>query len=139
MILKSNSAEETFYIGESLGQACSGGEIFLLSGNLGAGKTCLLQGLAHGLGVKGKVNSPTFNIMKIYKTNKDNIKSFCHIDAYRLKSGLDLENIGFDDYIRPDYVIAIEWAEIVKDIWPREKIMIEISNYKEGRKIKISR
>lgn len=139
MILISASAEETCYIGKSLGEACSGGEIFLLSGDLGAGKTCLIQGLAQGLGVKGKVNSPTFNIMKIYKPKKEGIKTFCHIDAYRLKSGKDLENIGFDDYLKPDSVIAIEWSEIVKDIWPRKKIIINISNYKEGRKIKISR
>lgn len=139
MILFSESAEETFHVGESLAAACEGGEIFLLSGDLGAGKTCLLQGLAKGLGVKGKVNSPTFNIMKVYKIKKEGIKIFCHIDAYRLKTGADLENIGFDDYLNKDTIVAIEWAEIVKDIWPKKRIKIDISNYKNGRKIKISR
>lgn len=139
MILFSQSAEETFQIGESLGAACEGGEVFLLSGDLGAGKTCLLQGLAKGLGVKGKVNSPTFNIMRVYKAKKEGIKTFCHIDAYRLKTGADLENIGFDDYLKQDCVIAIEWAEIVKDIWPKKRIKVDISYHKEGRKIKISR
>lgn len=139
MILISHSAEETFLIGQKIGESCSGGEVFLLSGDLGAGKTCLTQGLASGLGIKRRVNSPTFNIMKIYNIKNKDIKMLCHIDAYRLKSGFDLTNIGFDDYLHKDVVIVIEWAELVKDIWPKERIRIEIKNIKEGRQIKISR
>ena len=89
--IKTTSPEETFSFGEELGKSCHGGEVILLLGNLGAGKTCLTQGIARGLGVRGKVNSPTFNIMKIYKIK---IGTLCHIDAYRLNSGLDLEKIG---------------------------------------------
>lgn len=134
--LITNSPEETFLYGEKLGKTCQGGEVILLSGNLGAGKTCLTQGIAKGLGVKGKVNSPTFNIMKIYKIK---IGTLCHIDAYRLTSGHDLRMIGIDDYLgKKDTVVVIEWAEKVKSIWPKNKIKIEIKNIKDGRKIKVS-
>ena len=98
-----NSAEETIELGKRIGSTCLGGEVFLLLGDLGAGKTCLSQGIAQGLGIKTKVNSPTFNIMKIYRGKK---LSLCHIDAYRLNSGHDLTMIGFDDYLdRKDFVL----------------------------------
>jgi tRNA threonylcarbamoyladenosine biosynthesis protein TsaE len=131
-----HSPEETFSLGEKTAKTCQGGEAILLLGNLGAGKTCFTQGLAKGLGVKGKVNSPTFNLMKIYKTK---IGLLCHIDAYRLNSGRDLEMIGLEDYLgKKDTVVVIEWAERVKEIWPKNKIKIQFKNVKEGRKIKIS-
>ena len=130
-----NNSEETMALGENLGKTCQGGEVILLLGNLGAGKTCFTQGIARGLGVRGKVNSPTFNLMKVYK-----IKSgvLCHIDAYRLNSGNDLIAIGLDDYLgKKDAIVVIEWAERVKDIWPKDKIKIEFKNLKDSRKIKI--
>lgn len=131
-----NSPGETFAFGENLGKTCQGGEVILLLGNLGAGKTCLTQGIAKGLGVKGKVSSPTFNIMKIYKIKKGVL---CHIDAYRLNTGSDLEKIGIDDYLgKKDAVVVIEWAERVKEIWPKTKMKIEISNVGDSRKIKVS-
>ena len=131
-----NTPEETFAFGEKLGKNCQGGEVFLLSGDLGAGKTCLTQGLARGLGVKGKVNSPTFNIMKIYKIKIGNL---CHIDAYRLNSGNDLRMIGLDDYLgKSDTVVVIEWAEKVKSVWPENRIQIKIKNIAESRKIEIT-
>ena len=130
-----HSAEETFFLGEDIAKICHGGEVILLLGDLGAGKTCFTQGLARGLGVKGKVNSPTFNLMKIYKIKTGVL---CHIDAYRLNSGNDLIAIGLDDYLgKKDAVVVIEWAERVKDIWPKNKIKIEIKNIIGGRKIKI--
>jgi tRNA threonylcarbamoyladenosine biosynthesis protein TsaE len=130
-----NSSEETFSLGKDFGKNCLGGEVILLLGDLGAGKTCFTQGLAIGLGIKTKVNSPTFNLMKIYKTKT---LTLCHIDAYRLNSGHDLLMIGVDDYLgKKDAVVVIEWAEKVKDIWPQNKIKIELKNFKNGRKIKI--
>ncbi len=132
---KTSNAEETISLGKEIGASCVGGEVFLLLGDLGAGKTCLSQGIAKGLGVKTKVNSPTFNIMKIYEGKK---LSLCHIDAYRLDSGHDLTMIGLDDYLnRKNLVVIIEWAEKVKDIWPKKKIKIEIKTIKDGRQIKV--
>ncbi len=118
------SIEETASLGFSIGQACRGGEVFLLNGDLGAGKTSFLQGLGAGLGIKDKINSPTFNILKIYKGKGLN---FCHIDAYRLNSGQDLENIGLSDYLNDKKTItAIEWADRVKSAWPNSFIKIDM-------------
>jgi tRNA threonylcarbamoyladenosine biosynthesis protein TsaE len=136
IITKTESA--TFKLGEKFGRQCVGGEVFLLIGDLGAGKTKLLQGLAAGLGVKSKVNSPTFNILKIYqiasrKDSKSRTKAFCHIDAYRLKAGADLISLGVEEYFNsPETVIAIEWADKVKDIWPRGAQVIRLRALSEG-------
>lgn len=109
---------ETFKLGEAEGKNCSGGEIYLLCGELGAGKTKFTQGLATGLGVKEKVNSPTFNILKIYSA-VGRVKTLCHIDAYRLSSEKDLEALGAGEFFAAaDTVTVIEWAEKVKKIWP---------------------
>ncbi|NCN99714.1 tRNA (adenosine(37)-N6)-threonylcarbamoyltransferase complex ATPase subunit type 1 TsaE [Candidatus Falkowbacteria bacterium] len=117
--------DETFAWGESLGKKCQGGEVFLLFGDLGVGKTKLLQGLAKGLGVKGIVNSPTFNILKIYHAQV--VKEFCHVDAYRLNSADDLESLGIQEFFdSKETVTAIEWAEKVKKIWPQGAKQIRI-------------
>ncbi|MCX6795008.1 MAG: tRNA (adenosine(37)-N6)-threonylcarbamoyltransferase complex ATPase subunit type 1 TsaE [Candidatus Falkowbacteria bacterium] len=122
---------ETFNLGQKLGEKCRGGEVFALIGELGAGKTKLLQGLAQGLGVKAKVNSPTFNIMKVYPIKRADanrkLKIFCHIDAYRLKSAQDLISLGVEEFFNsPDTVTAIEWGEKVKEIWPKKATVIKI-------------
>lgn len=137
----SNSLEETKSLGESLAKELQGGDLLLLFGNLGAGKTSFLQGLAQGLGVGDKVNSPTFNILKIYKTKKnEKVKKFCHIDAYRLESGADLKNIAVDEILNEDKTVtAIEWAEKVEDILPQNFIRIDIKAINENtREILIS-
>jgi len=142
----SHSEKETKDLGRRLGRACCGGEIFALSGDLGVGKTKFIQGLAAGLGIKRRVNSPTFNIWKIYKIRnnrvavKNPVKIFCHLDAYRLGSAKDLISLGVEEYFfRPDTVVAIEWAERVRGIWPKgtKTITIERRSSKErGIKIK---
>jgi len=121
-----NSEKETFEFGSKLGQACRGGEVFALFGDLGAGKTKLLQGLAEGLGIITKVNSPTFNILKVYNSIKTKI-IFCHIDAYRLRSGQDLLDLGIDEYFNSEKAItAIEWGEKILDILPKNSRIIKI-------------
>lgn len=136
----SKSVEETKLLGHSLAQELRGGDILLLSGNLGAGKTSFLQGLAQGLGVIDKVNSPTFNILKLYKIkNNGNIKQFCHIDAYRLESGDDLKNLAIDEiFSDKTTVTAIEWAEKVESVFPVKYIKIEISAINEDERMIIT-
>lgn len=122
-----NNQANTKSFGEAIGRACYGGEVFALSGDLGAGKTTFLQGLAKGLGVVIPVNSPTFNILKIYKTKKGSlVKSFCHIDAYRLRSAKDLEALGIVEFLADKkMVVAVEWAEKVKGVFPKKTIRIK--------------
>ena len=91
----------------------------LLSGELGAGKTSLIKGLAVGLGVKKEITSPTFTLMNVYevKSLKSKVKSLVHIDTYRLKDEKELVEIGVEDYLgRPDTICAIEWPEKIKNI-----------------------
>ena len=128
---------ETFNLGRELGKKCRGGEIFILNGDLGAGKTRLVQGLAQGLGVKAKVNSPTFNIIKVYSikgaVGNKRAKVFCHIDTYRLRSVHDLIFLGVEEFFSdPGTVTAIEWGEKVKEIWPKRAVVINIKMLDEN-------
>jgi tRNA threonylcarbamoyladenosine biosynthesis protein TsaE len=129
---------ETIGLGKDFALKCSGGEILALSGPLGSGKTSLAQGLALGFNIRSKVNSPTFNIVKVYPVKKNKrIKEFIHIDAYRLKSSQELIALGINDYfISNDNVIIIEWAEKVKDILPNKARIIKL-NYYEDKKQRI--
>jgi len=139
-IITTQSAKASFTLGKKIGSKLSGGEVLALNGDLGSGKTTFLQGLAEGFGVLAKVNSPTFNILTIYKTKKElAVKQFCHIDAYRLNSANELINLGFNDLLsREDTVIAIEWADKVKSILPRRRINIDFKHKtNNSREIKI--
>lgn len=129
-----NSEKETFAFGLSLGRLCRGGEIFALCGDLGAGKTKLVQGLAKGLGVKSRITSPTFNILKVYKI-AGKIKNFYHIDAYRLRSEKDLDALGAQElFAESDAVMAVEWADRVKKIWPKRARIIKMRSLSESRR-----
>lgn len=133
-----NSAKETLALGEKLAKRYHGGTVLALYGDLGAGKTCLTQGLARGWKAVGRVNSPTFNIMKLYRLRQGNAKQLCHIDAYRLNSGEDLRAIGFEDYLRDkNNIIVVEWPEKVEDILPEWTIKIYLKSRLGGREITI--
>lgn len=124
-IITQNEAK-TRKLGQELAQKISGGEVIALEGDLGAGKTVLVQGLAKGLGIKKTVNSPTFVLMKNYqlKLKKGKIKQLCHVDCYRLDDPEELLAIGINDYLeRPDTVCVIEWADKIKKILPKKQII----------------
>lgn len=114
--------------------------VIALSGDLGSGKTNFIQGLAQGLGVKESVLSPTFVIQKDFSLALKNYRNFYHIDAYRLKNPEELLELGFNDLIKnPKNIIAIEWADKVKDILPNNIISINFENLGEyKRKLTIS-
>jgi tRNA threonylcarbamoyladenosine biosynthesis protein TsaE len=115
--------------------------IVCLSGDLGTGKTTFSQYLARELGVKRKVNSPTFVIMKRYLLKNSNFKNLLHIDAYRLKNEKELLVLGWKKIIEnPGNLILIEWPENIKKVLPKKYHKIEISHTKEGhRKFKIKK
>ncbi|MDO8743400.1 MAG: tRNA (adenosine(37)-N6)-threonylcarbamoyltransferase complex ATPase subunit type 1 TsaE [Candidatus Azambacteria bacterium] len=92
--------------------------VLALVGNLGGGKTCFLQGFAKGLGIKEKILSPTFIIMKRFGT-------FYHFDCYRIQKAKDILDLGFKKIINnPKNIVAIEWADKIKSLLPKERIMI---------------
>lgn len=136
-----SSEKQTFGLGEKIGRKLKGGEIIGLIGNLGAGKTVFVKGLADGLGIKNKITSPTFVLMKVYKTQNSKLKipnsKLIHIDAYRLKSGKEISAIGAEEYFNsPDSVVIIEWADRIKEILPKNVKFVKIIN-KGGNKRKI--
>ena len=130
----SHSAEETMALGKAISDLAKPGSTFCLTGDLGAGKTTLVRGIARGLNIKSVVQSPTFNIMKIYF---DGIKPLIHIDAYRLA---DVNtDIGLDEYIGYETgLTVIEWPDFIKELIPETAITVNIINLGENqRKITI--
>lgn len=127
----SNSEKNTFLFGKQLAKKLKGGDVIVLSGNLGAGKTILTKGIAQSLGINKIINSPTFTIMKIYPLQIANKKlqaeKLVHIDCYRITDENDLLDIGADQYIgKKDSVVIIEWGEKVKKILPLSTKFITI-------------
>lgn len=122
-----HNAEETMALGEKLSRVLPNGISLLMTGDLGAGKTTFVRGIARGLQIKDVVQSPTFNIMKLYlKGNRPLI----HIDAYRLA---DIDNdIGLDEYIGYETgITVIEWPIYIKKLLPDFAIEVRISNLGE--------
>lgn len=119
----SNSKEETRRLGKLLAPFFLAGDVVLLKGDLGAGKTTLVGGVAEGLEVKEDVLSPTFNIMKCYFKGK---LPLYHIDAYRLEN----QNIelGLDEYIEGNGVCFVEWPQFIKPLLPDEVLDITLLN-----------
>jgi len=110
--IRTNSTEETIDLGRRIGEQLRGGEVIGLAGQLGSGKTQMVKGIAAGVGAAGGgegVNSPTFVIVNEYSGRLE----VYHIDAYRLDSAEQFEQIGFDDYCHPGSVVVIEWADKV--------------------------
>lgn len=134
----SKNTEETLAWARKLASNFRGGEIIGLDGNLGAGKTVVVKGLAMGLGVKQVVNSPTFVLMKVYpvkaKTSQQQkIKHLVHVDTYRLSSPDELLAIGLQDYLKDkSSVVVIEWAEKIKKIMPQSTKYIKLTNLDEN-------
>ena len=107
-----HSAEETEALGERLAQTLTGGEVVAYFGELGAGKTAFTRGLARGLGISMRVTSPTYTIVNEYSGGR---LPLFHFDMYRLGSSEELFDIGWEDYLARDGVVAVEWSENVTD------------------------
>ena len=106
-----------------------------LSGDLGAGKTTFMQAVAKHLGIKNKVRSPTFVIIKSYKLKAKNYKLLFHIDAYRLKDENELLSLGWQEIIKNEkHLVFVEWPENVSKIIPSHSKFIHISEDKGGNK-----
>jgi tRNA threonylcarbamoyladenosine biosynthesis protein TsaE len=108
-----------------------------LVGDLGGGKTTFIQGLAKGLGIKDKILSPTFVIMKKFEIKHFRFQHFYHFDCYRFLDAKDILDLGFKKIINdPDNIIAIEWADKVKNILPKTTNWINF-NFIDDKKRKI--
>ena len=123
MVIETNSADETFETGRLLGQKAEAGQVYCLDGDLGVGKTVFTKGFACGLGIDEPVSSPTFTILQEYESGR---LPLYHFDVYRIADVEEMDEIGFDDYIEGDGVCLIEWANLIKEILPKDPIFISI-------------
>ncbi len=122
-IQESFSEKDTFEIGYQLGSQAKPGSVYTLNGDLGVGKTVFTQGFAKGLGIEDNVNSPTFTIIQIYEEGR---MPLYHFDVYRIGDVEEMEEIGYEDYFYGEGVCLIEWAELIEDILPENRIRITI-------------
>ncbi len=130
----SHSPAETESLGESFGSAAKRGLVIALSGELGAGKTQLVKGVARGLGITARVHSPTFTLVNEYAGGR--LRLF-HLDLYRLESSAQILAAGLEEFLQPDGVAVVEWAERISDlrlaIDDLRKVQIEIVSETERK------
>lgn len=124
MLTVTNSAEETRTLGEKLASGLKPGDVVLLNGELGAGKSELARGIARGLGVTETVASPSFTILNVYESGR---YPLYHFDWYRLESAEELYELGMDEYLGGDGIAVVEWAERCPEAVPEKHIQINIT------------
>ena len=135
MEITTKDAKDTQRLGQKIGSGLKGGEIIALTGNLGTGKTTFVQGLAQGLGIKERVLSPTFILMRQYQGELD----LYHLDMYRLDTNFyeEVRNLGLQEiWGKEKNVVVIEWAEKIKDHLPSGTIWIDLTPIGEERLVK---
>lgn len=122
--IRTNSPEQTQAVGRSIGEQAQAGDIYLLTGSLGAGKTCLTQGIAWGLGVTGYARSPTFVLMTQYQGRM----LLHHVDLYRIGNSEEAWDLGLEEQLTGDGVCVVEWADRAAEIFPQDCLWIELSH-----------
>ena len=135
MEIVSTAPGQTFSFGRQLGQLLRAGNVLCLIGDLGAGKTLLVQGIARGLGLNGEITSPTFTVMNVY----EGMLPVYHFDLYRLEEPEQLADIGFDEYTAAGGIAIIEWADKFPGHMPDSYLRIELAKTgDDSRLIKVS-
>ena len=137
-----NNSEETKKLGRDFAKELKRGVAVCLYGDLGSGKTTFAQGLALGLGIKQRIISPTFIIVRNYriKNHESRIMNFYHIDLYRIESERDIEGLGIEEILEDSSnIVVIEWAEKLNKLLPKKRIDVRFFYKKENvRKITFS-
>ena len=117
------SPEETFQLGQKLGEQAKPGEVYTLVGDLGVGKTVLTQGIAKGLAIEEPISSLTFTIVQVYEEGR---MPFYHFDVYRIGDIEEMDEIGYEDYFYGQGLTMIEWANLIEEILPEHYLEIRI-------------
>ena len=129
-----NSEAETEAVGAALAADLPGGSVVAMYGDLGAGKTAFVRGMARGMGLECRVSSPTFTIVNEYLGPRELI----HFDMYRLSGADELFDIGWEDYLSRGAVCAVEWSENVEDAFFGDEVRVTIEKLNDSeRKITI--
>lgn len=122
IVFISNSPEETIWLGTKIGSLLQKGDLIALNGDLGAGKTSLIKGIALGLESQDNVTSPSFSIINEYTGS---VPIF-HFDFYRIDKPEDIEGLGYEEYLSDEGVTLIEWAKIIIGYLPEDLLLIQI-------------
>jgi len=149
----SHSSAQTQRLGMRLGELLQGGELLLLSGQLGTGKTTFTQGLARGMGINEIISSPTFTLLKEYAGRSLSVThdeqgsivlgqqhpqrvgpALYHFDLYRLDDPEEILDLGFDDYFFSNGVCVVEWADKADLLWPTEHLRIRMKMLSETKR-----
>src|SRR5215469_15885966 len=140
----SHSAAQTQRMGMRLGELLQGGELILLDGQLGTGKTTFAQGLAQGMGITENINSPTFTLLKEYAGHllpgispsapPRRGPALYHLDLYRLDDPEEIVDLGFEDYLFSGGVCVVEWTEKAAWFWPTENLNIRMKIMTETKR-----
>ena len=120
---RSRSVEETEQLGQALAEHLGPGAVVAFTGDLGAGKTAFVRGLARGLGIPDRVTSPTFTIVNEYEGGR---LPLFHFDMYRLASSEELFDIGWEDYLARGGVCAVEWSENIADALEGDLVRVDL-------------
>ena len=141
MEVKTNTPFATQKIAQDLAKNLKGGEVIALFGDLGAGKTVFVQGLARGLGIKRRIISPSFVFMRTYPIILGQKSlTFYHLDLYKGESMADLASLGLDEIFSPESVVVLEWADRIKKELPKKRINVFFETIDEKtRRISIKR
>src|SRR5688500_8410247 len=121
--IETETAERTRELGEALASLLQPRDTLVLTGDLGAGKTTLVQGIGRGLGVEDHVASPTFTLVKEYAGSLD----VAHVDVYRLERVQDVVDLGLDELGGPDRVLLVEWGDAVQELLPEDRLRVELT------------
>jgi len=124
LTITTHSPEETQQIGADIGERARIGDLILLVGNLGAGKTCLTQGIARGLGLHDHTPSPSFVLVREYQGRLN----LYHIDFYRLDDIREVAELGMSDYLDGEAICVVEWADRALDSLPEEHLLIKFEH-----------
>jgi tRNA threonylcarbamoyladenosine biosynthesis protein TsaE len=130
--LETGTAERTRDVGAALAAMLQPRDTVMLTGDLGAGKTTLVQGIGRGLGVEEQVASPTFTLVREYGGRLD----VAHVDVYRLERVQDVVDLGLDELGGPDRVLLVEWGDAVQDLLPEDRLRIELTTEPIGDEIR---
>ncbi|MGH2706603.1 MAG: tRNA (adenosine(37)-N6)-threonylcarbamoyltransferase complex ATPase subunit type 1 TsaE [Actinomycetota bacterium] len=122
--IETRSPEETRRLGVALSPLLLPGDVIALAGDLGAGKTTFVQGLAAGLGVPERVTSPTFILMKEYLGGR---YPLMHIDVYRLDTVQEVIDLGYDEFLDPSHIVVVEWGDVVEPLLPKDHLLVDIA------------
>jgi tRNA threonylcarbamoyladenosine biosynthesis protein TsaE len=121
--LRARTAEDTREVGEAMSASLRARDAVVLTGELGAGKTTFVQGVARGLGIEDQVSSPTFTLVKEYR----GILDIAHVDVYRLERVQDVVDLGLDELGDGEGVLIVEWGDAVEDLLPDERLRVELT------------